>query len=486
LSLGLALKFSAAPLLKGVGGGRVEQLRALILAGGVTTLRPMVAIGDSHTDDTTAAQYLWDDLQAAYNKPGEGLEGVASAAIVPKGNNGQLLSNYLTGAGPNTFAAAMALNPSVVVPCWLTNDVRLGGLGLTVEAVTANGAALLNQLIADIKTSVPDALIVLRIPAPYLTVNTGGLNYIQDGSGNINPAGLAQIYTTGVRAAYYAAAAGKRNVMIYDPQSRLFGVTSPVAVGTNFADQIHQNQVGYEAEAQDFANWVAAAVPYSQALTDAALISQPYTPWLAYNRAVEDTSRFVQISSAYAVTITAPNTYADFGPSVPDADPTLIAPYDIMEPTASQVSFRLPSGAAASASAANTRVTGLAAITASAVAKTHTKVFRQTRSGDAALNAALDAARAGGTFLKTGRIGGGSTSFMDIGASSLTAIKPTETAAAWVPNMLAGDKVYVEGRGGTPITLTSNFAASGSNCRVTGLAGFDYSTIVGRIAIVVR
>lgn len=468
------------------GGGGVAApiaLRNLVLAGGITDAAPLVATGDSHTDDLTGAQYLWNRLQVVRNQPGEGLEDVPGTAIVPMGNNGQTLAHYLTGAGTNTFAAAMALNPSVVLSCWLTNDVRQGALGLTVDAIRTAGVALLNQHVANIKAARPSALIVLRIPAPYLTVNVGGSNYITDGT-NINPAGLAQIYTTGVRAAHYAVLSTHPDVLIYDPQSRLFGTDSPTAVGTMFSDQIHQSVAGYEAEGDDFATWVNAAIPYSQAATDASLIAQPFTPWLSYYRAVEDGTRFVRISNGTAVTVGAGNTFVDFGPSIPDADPTLISPYDIVETVGSEQSFMLSAGTTAAPQGANTRIIlSSQTVPASAVAKTKVRVYRQTKSGDADLNAILEAAA---SYRRTGRIAVGNTTLLDIAAFSLTATKATQAANLWVPEMLAGDKVYVEGFGATPLTLAANFAANGSNVRITGLAGTDWNLYKGRIAVVYR
>jgi hypothetical protein len=458
-------------------------LRNLVLAGGVTAVNPMVPIGDSHTDNGTSAHFLWDRLKTVRNQPGEGLEGVPSGGIVPMGNNGQTLANYLTGAGTNTFAAAMALNPSVVVSCWLINDVRLGGLGLTVDAIRTAGVALLNQHVANIKAARPSALIVLRIPSPFLTVNVSSLNYVTDGS-TINPAGLAQIYTTGIRAAYYAVKSTYPDVMIYDPQSRLFGTDSPTAVGTNYADQIHQNQVGYEAEADNFADWINAPVAYSQASTDAALVAQPYTPWLSYSRAVEDGSRFVRVGYAPAITVTSGNTFLDFGPTVPNADPTLMDRYDVVQTVGASKSFVVPPASTLGTSATNTRISlgGGATVPTSAVAQTKVRVYRQTVSGDALVNAKLT----GGSYTRTGRISAGGTTFMDVTAYSLTSTKPTQAANLWVPEMLAGDKVYVEGFGATPLTLAANFSQSGGNLRITGLSGTDWSLYAGRIVVVYR
>lgn len=53
--------------------------------------------------------------------------------------------------------------------------------------------------------------------------------------------------------------------------------------------------------------------------------------------------------------------------------------------------------------------------------------------------------------------------------------------------MAAGDIVYVEGVGTSPVTLSAGqFTASSTNLAITGLTvGTDYSTLVGRLALVV-
>lgn len=99
-----------------------------------------------------------------------------------------------------------------------------------MAAVRAAGAARLNELIVKLKTDLPNVKIILRVSAPYTTVNTGTDNYITDGSA-VNPAGLAQIYTDGVRLANFAAAAANPGVLTYDPKTRYFGTTSLTANG---------------------------------------------------------------------------------------------------------------------------------------------------------------------------------------------------------------------------------------------------------------
>jgi len=470
----------------GVGVGAndfARPIREMVLSGGITPSNPLVAIGDSHTDNTTSAHFLWDRLKNARTQPGEGMEGVSSSAIVPMGNNGQTLADYLGGNGTNKFSEAMALAPSVVVACWLTNDVRQGGLGLTTAAIRANGAALLNQLVANIKAARPAAKIVLRIPAPYLTINTGA-NYITDGT-TVNPTGLAQIYTDGVRLAHYDVRLAHPDVLIYDPQSRLFGTTSPSALGIYFADQIHQNQAGYEAEADDFANWVNAPAPFNAASAAAAVGSNPYDPWTVYPRAVEDGTRFALVAAAPAVTVTAGNVFLDFGPYAVGQEPSKLSTYDVVHTVGANRAFKIPASSTMSASGSNTRISlgGGGTVPATAAAQTKVRVYRPIQTGDALVNAQLNGSA---TYKRTGRVVAGGATFMDVGAWSFTTSNAVAAANTWAADLQAGDKIYVEGFGNAPITIGSNFAASGNNTRFTGLAGTDWSLYVGRMVVICR
>jgi hypothetical protein len=156
----------------------------------------------------------------------------------------------------------------------------------------------------------------------------------------------------------------------------------------------------------------------------------------------------------------------------------------VVQTVGASKSFVVPPASTLGTSATNTRISlgGGATVPTSAVAQTKVRVYRQTVSGDALVNAKLT----GGSYTRTGRISAGSTAFMDVTAYSLTSTKPTQAANLWVPEMLAGDKVYVEGFGATPLTLAANFSQSGGNLRITGLSGTDWSLYAGRIVVVYR
>jgi hypothetical protein len=463
-------------------------IRDMVRAKQITATAPLVAIGDSHTDQVTSAGSMWDRLRTLQVLPGQGLEGLDTAAIIAKGKNGQTLRYYLDNpAQAGGYNEAIALSPSVVLACWLTNDVRTGGLGLTVAAIRAAGAARLNELITKLKTDLPNAKIILRISAPYTTVNSGTDNYITDGT-NINPAGLAQIYTDGVRLANYDAAAANPGVLVYDPQTRFFGTTAPTANGGAntgyYANQIHQNVLGFQVEGDDFAAWVGAQAQFNQAAaTEARLVQNPSAPWLAYHRVVEDTDRYVKVADGGAVTVTSGNTYLDFGPSFPGAIPSNIAVGDILVAYGANKAVELTS-LTAIAQGANTRLL-IPALTFSAGYLTRVAIYRRTTTPDDALNVFLrDRAS---RYKRTGFVGAGATNYLDINAKSFTEF-PVLDASTWATELAAGDKVYVEGMTGSPLTIgtdTTSNAAQGNRVRLLGsLGGVDWSTKIGKAVVI--
>lgn len=456
-------------------------VRDLVRAGAITTTRPLVGSGDSHTDQTTAAQYLWQRLQQIRNQPGEGLEGVASGAIVPLGYNGMTLSVWLDSS---SYLTALANdNPSVVVACWLTNDVRQGALGLNTAAIRSAGAALLQRYIDAVRGTMPGVQIVLRVPAPYLTVDDG-THYITDGT-NVNPAGLAQTYTDGVRYAYYDAAASRPGVLIYDPQNRLFGITSPTAIGVNYGNQIHQSPAGYQLEGDDFAAWVDGSRSYKSALSIDAQASNAAAPWNAYYRDVEDPLRYALVGS-YTLGTPNPTSYVDLAPIVGPPIPNNLVKGDLVEFLGGQITQAIPSGSTVTTSGANVRIIPSTAFSVTAAAGTKVRIYRRALGTDSAVNAVL--LDTSWRYKRTGAVGAGGTTYLDIEAASYSSAIATNPANNWVAEMTAGDKVYVEGQGGSPLTIGTNANASvqAANVRLTGLSGtVDWSAYVGKQVVIV-
>jgi hypothetical protein len=456
-------------------------VRDLVRAGLISSTSPIVLSGDSHTDPTTVAHFLTDRLTGVRNQPGEGLTGVPANGIVALGYNGMSLAVWLSD--PTLLAALVAAAPSVVIACWLTNDIRTGALGLTTAAIRAAGATRLRQFIDAVKAALPNTIIVLRVPAPYLTVNTAGFDFITDGSA-VNPAGLAQIYTDGVRYANYDAAKSRPGVLVYDPQTRLFGTTSPTATGLYFANQIHQNQVGYEAEADDFANWVSAERPWSQALSLDAQASAPEAPWTAYYRDVEDPLRYVLLRE-YTLVSANPTTFVDLAPVVGPPVPNNLAVGDLLEFMGGRSTYQIPgSGGSFLVSGANERLTGLS-LSVTAAAGTKVRAYRRVLGSDNAVNTVL--LDTSWRYKKTGLVLGGGTTYVDIAAASFSATQATQPAAEWATELVGGDQVYIEGQGGAPLTIGTNATpnASAGNLRLTGLSGVDWSSYAGKQVVIV-
>lgn len=463
----------------------IEKLRAAVRAGAITASAPLVAIGDSHTDATTSAQYLWQRLQTVDNQPGGGLDDVAASAIIPLGNSGQRLTDYLNNnTASNKLPAALALNPFAIIACWLTNDVRLGGLGLTVPAIRTSGSALLAQLIATIKSTNPGTTIILRIPFPYTTIDDGS-HYITDGT-NINPAGLAQIYTDGVRLAHYDVQLQYPDVILYDPQTRCAGTTSPTANTGYYANQIHQTQAGYYAEADDFASFIGAQAPYQAAASAAAQAAAPATPWIQYYRDPEDASRYVKVFEGLSSALTAGQTYADMDSAIPAVSTAgNITARDIIVFYGARTALMIPTGVTITkTSTTSLRISSLGSVPAVAN-RTRVAIYRRITGTDTTVNAVMNDTSY--RYKRFGRVSsGGNTTFVDLSGASFGGTISPLTGADYATTVQAGDKVYIEGNGLNPITLTSsNFSVSGANLRITGLSGFDYSTVSGNVYVIV-
>lgn len=213
-----------------------------VAGGGLTRWRQKLAtdpanavvmfIGDSTSDETTAAQYMYKALRGQHCAVGGALYGMTgdTAHIVSAGNNGISLANWLADSAK--LANVVATAPNLIVASFLINDVRLGLTSLT-QAKT-----LLTTLVSTLRASVPGADILLRMPNAFLTTNVGGLNLVQDAQGGINPAGAAQTYSTLLRQAYLSMVGQWANVEIIDIQAEVFGTVSR-ATHPLMADQLH-------------------------------------------------------------------------------------------------------------------------------------------------------------------------------------------------------------------------------------------------------
>jgi hypothetical protein len=83
----------------------------------------------------------------------------------------------------------------------------------------------------------PNADLLLRMPNPMLISNISSHNFVTDGS-TVNPAGLAQVYSTAIRRIYLSFVGRYPNVDVLDVQAEVFGTRS-VASHPLLVDQLH-------------------------------------------------------------------------------------------------------------------------------------------------------------------------------------------------------------------------------------------------------
>lgn len=176
---------------------------------------------------------------------GTGLPFAIGRHIIAGGNNGRPLNDWFALPSetyptmPYSRDRLVADNPHAIFHEWLTNDIRTGLLGDTVADCFTNGRARLQAWIEWCLTNMPDVLAhILVTPATFLSANTGGLNYVTNSVGTINPAGQAQIYSTALRRIYLSFVGQYRNVVVMDTQGNVFGTRS-CDTSDYMANQIH-------------------------------------------------------------------------------------------------------------------------------------------------------------------------------------------------------------------------------------------------------
>lgn len=225
--------FTAADVGRAFFPGNVSQI----------TIPAVVATVDSPTQITLAQSVGGPARNASLTATG--VRFTVERRITALGYSGLTLAGWLADAAKKAELIAEA--PDLLVASWLINDVRLGTTTLT-QAIE-----LLRQYIAWVQTNLPNTDLLLRIPNPMLTTNTGGLNYVRTSGGIINPAGLAQTYSDIIRAAYLTVAAEFDRVAVIDIPAELFG-TLCRATHPLMADQLHPSPTsGYPAIADRLA-----------------------------------------------------------------------------------------------------------------------------------------------------------------------------------------------------------------------------------------
>lgn len=197
----------------------------------------IVLIGDSTSDYATSSAGLTDSLRNFHTLAGQSLYGMTadSSHILAKGYDGFTLLAWL--ADPAKLTELSATGADLVIASFGLNDVRLGLCTL------AQMQDRLSQLVAAIKSALPGADVLLRMPNTMLTTNVSSFNYVQDSVGTINPTGLAQTYSSLLRSAYLSMIGRWGHVDVIDIQSLVFG-TAARASHPLMADQLHPAAIG--------------------------------------------------------------------------------------------------------------------------------------------------------------------------------------------------------------------------------------------------
>lgn len=452
----------------------------------------MANAGDSTSNSTTGpsrallARLAGISLQSApipkliHTAPGEGLAGMTpdTAHFIDCGNSGMTLAVWLADydAGVTTEKSLrwlIAQAPDLINLSWGVNGTRTG------QVTKAQLVAQLTRAITILRRALPNSDIVLRIPATFLTTNYNGLNYVQDAQGNVNPAGLAQAYSDLLRSAYYALQDRWPNVVLADAQTAVFGTIAQAYTASGYmSDQLHPAQAGQYALMDWLVSTVIGHYP-TRVQTSAASFQvkalAPYAPWTLDPAALDDTSSF-------ALLATTP--YSNQGAGYLDitlAPAGIVTNFDLLRLPDGQV-VQLPgSGVTISQNGPTTRIQW-SSMPTSAVTSGQVRVYRQIVTGDSAVNTVL--ADPSWRFKRVGRVISGSSTGLTIRAASATPIRVTQPAAEWP--LAAGNSIYVEGAGATPITLAGGqFAVAANDMTISGQSGVDYSTLVGRLVVVV-
>lgn len=193
----------------------------------------VVFLGDSTSVDSLAVE-MYDMLKEYMTQAGMPLAGMSTSNIIAGGNNGSTLASWLADAAaansqPFSGEDLIAAAPDLVVASFGLNDIRLG---LTTTAVLITR---LQALVAFVRTNLPNADILLRMPNS-LTSTVVGTDYVD--------VITHQEATDRLRAAYLAMEGTSPYVVVANTQELLFGVTAR-ATSVLMYDELHPSTAGY-------------------------------------------------------------------------------------------------------------------------------------------------------------------------------------------------------------------------------------------------
>lgn len=201
--------------------------------------KKIVFVGDSTTGSAPA---IYTRL-GIYTQTGGILEG---ATVVNKGLSGKTLNSFLTDTGTYGLNTVIAEQANLYVFSYGINDIRAGvdSPGRTVAQITADLKTAIDRLLSE-----TNAYILLRIPNPFLTKNTG--------QGWVSPNENAQLYSDQLYQIYEGFRGYSNRVDVIDIPSLVFGKKS-LESHPYMLDQLHPNDTGYTAIADEIASRISA------------------------------------------------------------------------------------------------------------------------------------------------------------------------------------------------------------------------------------
>jgi lysophospholipase L1-like esterase len=419
------------------------------------------------------------------------------AHIINGGNNGSTLAAWLAGQGTYTYAQTIAARPDLLIFDWGINDIRLDVFAYKWQTLRDLIILAINR----IRTDLPSTDIILRMAGPAATDDVGGLHYIQGPPGTNNPAGGAQAFNDTMRKAYRACADLWPNVVLWDSQKRIFGTKAIASTQTNlWSTQVHPSAYGYALIADYLVDDLIAlpsvgkTFPPSAPLQDwgnpvgDAIATTTASAYTVDDSALDNTNQYKLIyageynaQTGTTLLVGSQNNRIDY----PIGHPLDVQVQDIVR-FPNGVTMRIVGGSIAAQNSGgpipNLALTGqtipggAAVVTAGVV-----RIYRELAQGDQLLYKIM-VAPGPNRYVRLGRVNAGTTTTVTVQTEPAT---PNRfEAMQWAVS--PGDSLYVAGSGANPISLAgATFSNSGTHLFISGLAGVDYSTLVGRLVLVV-